>query len=183
MEKTEDEPTPVTPIQPRLSAEALAPYIDKLFPRPCSEWSAEIVEELVILLVKSGGFNCSDLKAKAASSEVPHLGWFLRQFRKLYETTKHFGALIDPWYVICDIPQSQQVQLYVDAVNAANMHVGGGPIANLRGEPIQFSHGRNWFLHCQDREQAMRVAAFLHGRLQWTDFHTSVTDSRFLAYV
>ncbi len=102
----------------------------------------------------------------------------------LYETNKHFGALIDPWYVICEgIPQTQQVQMYEDAVNAANMHVDGGPIANLQGEPIQFSHGGNWFLHCQDREQAMCVAAFLHGRLQWTDFHTSVIDSRFLAYV
>jgi hypothetical protein len=184
MEKTEDESTPVSPIQPRLDMETLAPYIDKLFPRPSSEWSEEIIEELATLLVTSGGFTYSDLKAKAEFCESPDLGWFIGQFMKLYETSKHFRALIDPWYVICEgIPQALQGQLYADAVNAANMHVGGRSIANLQGEPIQFSHGRNWFLNCQGREQAMRVAAFLHGRLQWADFHTSVIDSRFLAYV
>jgi hypothetical protein len=184
LEETEDEstPMPIKPIQPMIDAEALAPYIDKVYPRPCSEWSEEFIEELGALMANRGGFNCSNKTAIAASGAGRHLDWFLAQYVTLYETNKHFEDLIDPWYVICEgIPQTQD-QLYVDAVNAANRHVGGRSIANLRGEPIQFSHGRNWFLHCQDREQAMRVASFLHGRLQWADFHTSVIDSRYLAY-
>lgn len=185
LEETEDESPPmvIKPIQPMLDAAALAPYIDKVYPRPCSEWSKEFIEELGALMANRGGFNCSNKTAIAASGVGRHLDWFFTQYVTLYETNKHFDDLIDPWYVICEgIPQAQ-VQLYVDAVNAANIHVNGGPIANLEGEPIQFSHGRNWFLHCHDREQAMLVAAFLHGRLEWVDFHTSVIDSHFLAYV
>jgi hypothetical protein len=171
------------PMQPPIFAENLAPYINRVYPRPSSEWDEDFIETLGALMANRGGFNCTNRAAIGAAGLGSKLDWFFDQYVELYEKNKHFEDLIDPWYVICEEWPQQPPNVFADALNAANMHVGGGPVANAANEPIQFNNGRNWFFQCPDRGIAERVAAFLHGRLNIPGFHTSVIDSRFLSYI
>jgi hypothetical protein len=73
---------------------------------------------------------------------------------------------------------------FTDSLNAANKHVGVADNATGNpNEPITFNKGRNLFLMCPNREIAQQVAAFLHGRLDIPEFHTSVMDCRYLDFV
>lgn len=171
----------IKPMQAPLFSEDLVPYILEVYPNPSCEWSQQYIEKLGALMANRGGFNSTHREAIAASGVGRNLDWFFSEYVKLYETNQHFAKLIDPWYVVCEGWPAGNA--YVNALNAANVHIGGAPgAAGQLNEPIQFNNGRNWFLQCHNREHAQRVASFLHGRINSPQFHTSVIDSRFLDY-
>jgi hypothetical protein len=177
------EPIIVKKYQPPLFVEDLAPFIQKVYPSPSSKWKKEHIEELGHMMANRDGFNGTHKEAIAASGIGDKVNWFFGQYVNLYETNKRFEKMIDPWYVMCEGLALLPANVYNNAVNAANQCIGGGLVAGAVNEPIQFSNGRNWFLHCPDREKSQQVAAFLHGRINDPAFHTTVMDSRFLAYL
>ena len=169
--------------QPPLFVEELASFIQKVYPSPSSEWKEDHIEELGKLMANRDGFNSTHKEAIAAASIGGKLNWFFGEYVNLYETNKRFEKIIDPWYVICDGLALLPANAYPNAVNAANQHIGGGLVAGAVDEPIQFNNGRNWFLHCPNRQESQKVASFLHGRINDPAFHTTLIDSRFLLYL
>lgn len=176
----DDEEAPLKPIQPSIYFEELAPFIDKVYPTPSRRWKKEYVKELGMLMSNRSGFNCTHDKLIAEAGLAGKMSWFFREYVDLYENDDEFDNMIDPWYVICE-GADQIGPAYDAAINDANRHVNGQGSAGMPDEPIQFDNNRNWILHCANRESALEVAAFLHGRLSDTHpaFHTSVVDIRF----
>lgn len=170
----------IKPIQPALFCEDLAPLINRLYPQPSSRWADEDIEELGSLMANRGGFNSMHNQAIASAGIAGKLEWFFGQYVSLYETNSRFCEMIDPWYVICEgWPDNVE---FTKALNDANAHIRGNGLAGGENEPIQFNNGRNWFLHCLNREDAAKVSAFLHGRVNSAAFHTTIVDSRYLNY-
>lgn len=178
------------PKQNSVKCQDLAPLINKLFPRPASEWTQEEKAELGEFMANRDGFDSADKAAirKAGLSGAENkLNWFLDQYVIAYQTDPHFKTMIDPWIVICvNVPTAPPavVQQFATCLQDANAHLGGRRNrVNAQGEPITFGNNTiNTILLCNDREAAHRCASYIKGNFNHRNFGTIVVDANYIHY-